>query len=207
MSPQEFEKDDDTNFHIDFIYACANCRCSNYTLDPMDWITTKLKAGRIIPALATTTAAIAGLQTLQLIQILTAAPLSAVKNASLNMAVPSLMVSEPGPPKKTKLRDGLEVSAWDVWTVSVAADSTLKQLIAALDSKFELEVKSIFKDGRAVYLQALEAVQPDSKDKGLRDAFKIAASQTEAEVVVAFADPSDSSKCLEGIPPVVVKLE
>jgi len=42
----------------------ANLRSHNYKLDPMDWITTKLKAGRIIPALATTTSCVAGLQTL-----------------------------------------------------------------------------------------------------------------------------------------------
>jgi hypothetical protein len=39
----------------------ANCRSLNYKLDEMDWLTVKIKAGRIIPALATTTAAIAGL--------------------------------------------------------------------------------------------------------------------------------------------------
>ncbi len=42
----------------------ANLRSINYKLDPMDWITTKLKAGRIVPALATTTSCVAGLQTL-----------------------------------------------------------------------------------------------------------------------------------------------
>lgn len=33
----------------------------NYGLDEMDWITVKLKAGRIVPALATTTAVVSGL--------------------------------------------------------------------------------------------------------------------------------------------------
>lgn len=61
LKVEEFEKDEDTNYHIDFIYAAANVRALNYTLTEMDWITVKLKAGRIVPALATTTAAIAGL--------------------------------------------------------------------------------------------------------------------------------------------------
>jgi hypothetical protein len=39
----------------------ASCRCFNYKLDCLDWVNVKLKAGRIIPALATTTASIAAL--------------------------------------------------------------------------------------------------------------------------------------------------
>ncbi len=61
LEVEEFEKDNDDNFHIDFIHAMANVRAANYKLDEMDWITVKIKAGRIVPALATTTAAIAAL--------------------------------------------------------------------------------------------------------------------------------------------------
>ena len=32
MVPAEFEKDDDTNHHIDFIAACANLRARNYKI-------------------------------------------------------------------------------------------------------------------------------------------------------------------------------
>jgi len=66
---EEFEKDDDSNFHIDFMYSMGNCRATNYKLEHMDFVTVKLKAGRIVPALATTTACVAGLQTLELIKI------------------------------------------------------------------------------------------------------------------------------------------
>jgi len=49
------------NGHIDFIHSLGNLRALNYGLDEMDWITVKLKAGRIVPALATTTAVVSGL--------------------------------------------------------------------------------------------------------------------------------------------------
>ena len=61
LKAEEFEKDEDSNFHIDFMCAMGNCRAEGYGLEPMDWIQDKLKAGRIVPAKATTTAAIAGL--------------------------------------------------------------------------------------------------------------------------------------------------
>jgi len=61
MRKEDFEKDVDSNYHIDYIYSMANCRAENYKLEEMDWLTCKIKAGRIVPALATTTASIAGL--------------------------------------------------------------------------------------------------------------------------------------------------
>ena len=96
-----------------------------YKLDPMDWITVKLKAGRIVPALATTTASISGLQTLELVKILKGCKLTEHRNIFLNLAVPTMQASEPGACTKTKLLEGLEVSLWDRWEVKNAAPLTL----------------------------------------------------------------------------------
>jgi len=98
LKVEEFEKDVDENFHVDFIHAMANIRAANYGLPEMDWLTVKIKAGRIVPALATTTAAIAGLQTIEMLKIVKNLPIEAHKNSFLNLAVPSLMMGEPGPP-------------------------------------------------------------------------------------------------------------
>lgn len=53
----------------------ANLRACNYKLDEMDWITVKLKAGRIMPALSTTTSCIAALQAIELVKYLCGCPL------------------------------------------------------------------------------------------------------------------------------------
>ena len=39
--PQDFEKDDDTNFHMDFIVACSNLRAFNYSIPPADKLKVK----------------------------------------------------------------------------------------------------------------------------------------------------------------------
>lgn len=56
----EFEKDDDTNFHIDFITAVANLRARNYKIEEASRHKVKMIAGKIIPAIATTTAMVVG---------------------------------------------------------------------------------------------------------------------------------------------------
>lgn len=55
-----FEKDDDSNFHIDFLAAVSNLRARNYKIQEEDRLKIKIIVGKIIPAMATTTAMIVG---------------------------------------------------------------------------------------------------------------------------------------------------
>lgn len=61
MSPLQFEKDDDSNGHIDFVTSASSLRAKMYSIEPADRLKTKRIAGKIIPAIATATAAVAGL--------------------------------------------------------------------------------------------------------------------------------------------------
>lgn len=70
VNPLTFEKDDDTNHHIDFITACANLRAYNYNIEPKDRLTTKGLAGKIIPAIATTTSIVSGLTALEMYKVI-----------------------------------------------------------------------------------------------------------------------------------------
>uniref|UniRef100_A0A8C3PI45 Ubiquitin-activating enzyme E1 n=1 Tax=Calidris pygmaea TaxID=425635 RepID=A0A8C3PI45_9CHAR len=67
MDPIYFEKDDD--IHVNFITAASNLRAENYGIPPADWMTSKRIAGRILPAIITTTAAVAGLACLEVYKL------------------------------------------------------------------------------------------------------------------------------------------
>ena len=69
-TPLQFEKDDDNNLHTDFIVACSNLRAANYKIQPADRHKSKLIAGKIIPAIATTTSLISGWAVLEAIKLI-----------------------------------------------------------------------------------------------------------------------------------------
>ena len=101
VKPEEFEKDEDSNGHIDLIYSMSNLRCRNYGLNECTWIEAKLKAGRIMAALSTTTSVVAALQTIEVIKYVVGS--EKWRNGFVNLAVPLVQISEPGEAPKHKI--------------------------------------------------------------------------------------------------------
>ena len=92
FKPADFEKDDDSNFHIDFITACSNLRARNYKITEADRNKTKMIAGKIIPAIATTTAMITGVVSNEIYKYTQGfTDVTKFKNSFCNLALPSLM--------------------------------------------------------------------------------------------------------------------
>ena len=67
--PMDFEKDDDTNFHVDMLWVLSELRSQNYRIASKDRLAVKGIAGKIIPAIATTTSIVSALVSLELYKI------------------------------------------------------------------------------------------------------------------------------------------
>lgn len=64
----KFEKDDSNNFHVKFIHLLSKLRCINYKIKECTEHETKGIAGKIIPAIATTTAMVSGLSVIEMVK-------------------------------------------------------------------------------------------------------------------------------------------
>ena len=126
LTPIVFEKDDDTNFHMQFIAGFANMRARNYAIGEVDKLQAKLIAGRIIPAIATTTALATGLVCLEMYKVFNDAPLEKYRDSFANLALPLFAMAEPKPPVTVEF-NGLKWSLWDRWVLE--GDLTVQQVL------------------------------------------------------------------------------
>ncbi|VDN99537.1 unnamed protein product [Rodentolepis nana] len=145
----EFEKDDDTNFHMDFITAASNLRAETYSIPPADRLRTKLIAGKIIPAIATTTSIVSGLVALELIKLAQGHKnLELYKNTFFNLSLPFFGSSEPIPPKSWQYYEKT-FTIWDRFEVS--GGKTLQQFLDHFKDEHKLLITMLSQDVSMLY--------------------------------------------------------
>ncbi|CAI0424166.1 unnamed protein product [Linum tenue] len=194
MAPIQFEKDDDTNYHMDLIAGLANMRARNYGIPEVDKLKAKFIAGRIIPAIATSTAMATGLVCLELYKVLdTQHKLEDYRNSFANLALPLFSIAEPVPPKVIKHQD-MSWTVWDRWILK--NNPTLKELLEWLKKK-GLNAYSI-SYGSCLLYNSMFLRHKDRMDKRMVDlAREVARAELPSyrchfDVVVACEDEEDN---------------
>jgi ubiquitin-activating enzyme E1 len=98
-----FERDDPKNWHIGFVSSIANIHTRNYLIPEVNNFKLKVIAGKIIKALATTTALIVGAVEIAIIKGMQKKILEQKRNAkNTKLALAFWLFSEPTPAIKAK---------------------------------------------------------------------------------------------------------
>jgi ubiquitin-activating enzyme E1 len=167
MSPikgEEFEKDDDSNGHMDFVAAAANLRAINYEIKTESKLEIKRIAGKIIPAIATTTAMICGFVALEMYKIHSIEPkkLEDFRSGYINLAIDMFGISEPG-----RCRD-FECTAnkqkYNLWTTwDIEGDVTCGEFIEQAKAKYGVTVDMLTIGSSIIYMSVMQGEKKQTR--------------------------------------------
>ena len=162
---QEFEKDDDSNWHVAWVNASSNLRAMNYGIPPVSFQETKGIAGRIIPAIATTTSVVSGLIVIEMMKYMLYDNPDKKNNETkdfkyiydkienhrstfVNLADTTLVYSEPMIAKQVKIA-GLNFNSWTKFKCS--DDLKLCEFKATYERLFKTTISMIVYDNAILY--------------------------------------------------------
>jgi ubiquitin-activating enzyme E1 len=200
---QEFEKDDDSNWHIDWVTAASNLRAGNYGIPQSDRAQTKGIAGRIIPAISTTTSAVSGLVLLEMVKYLCGFnKVDSYRSTFINLAEPVLVYSDPIEASQIDVA-GIKMNSWTKFEYN--KNSTLGEFKTYYEQMFKTNVSMIVVGSTMVYAEFLGA---ESLDKSMAQVMREVCDVPETEPVpsmVTFSVLSEEET--KDIPPITVTLK
>ena len=159
MSSQDFEKDDPTNWHVSWVTAASNLRAINYGIPPVSYQETKGIAGRIIPAIATTTSVVSGLIVLEMLKYMLAQEkmiehkIENYRSTFVNLADTTLVYGEPIKAGEIEIA-GIKFNNWTKFEMT--HDLTVQEFKEYYEKLFKTEISMIVYDNSIIYAEFME---------------------------------------------------
>jgi ubiquitin-activating enzyme E1 len=158
----DFEKDDDSLGHVQWLLISSNIRNFQYKIETADLPTTRQIAGNIIPAMITTTALVSGYQILEYIKLIkfhkkgikpNKTDIDLYKNRFVNLNINYIDGITPGQVSTTKL--GLiDFSLWDRLEVETNSIEKIMDYVCNLTGKkvdYLMYGNEVIYDGDTIY--------------------------------------------------------
>ncbi|XP_075015403.1 ubiquitin-like modifier-activating enzyme 7 isoform X2 [Calonectris borealis] len=209
MEPIHFEKDN--NIHVDFITAASNLRAENYGIPAADWLTSKRIAGRIVPAIITTTAAVAGLACLEVYKLVWGCrDRSCYRNSNLWLSDCLLLRVQPLPPP-TYRYGGREWSCWDRLEMrAVGADGqemTVQEVLDWLQRTHGWTVTMLLR-GRIVLYDREEGEETQTRQRAqkLSENLEDAGERRQRELELHYVCEGEDAEAEDARPPLLCSL-
>jgi len=164
LNEVEFEKDDDSNFHMAFVAAAANLRARNYRIAEQSTHEIRKIAGNIIPAIATTTALVTGLISLEFYKLLQGdrKGIEQYRNSYVNLALPLVTMSEPVACDETTIyKKGQQwtYSLWDRIEIRDGAQWTVQDLLKYFDAEWGCDLNMLSFGNAMLYAFYMDAIK------------------------------------------------
>lgn len=155
INPLTMEKDDDSNYHMMFINATSNLRALNYSIPNSTFYETKGIAGKIVPALSTTTSMVASLILIEMMKYVDnpLRPIADYSSSYINLASNLFVTSEPFPAQEKKLND-LRYTLWDRFESQ--GDIRLDHFIQYWNDKFQTTISTVLNGEKILFMDGIE---------------------------------------------------
>lgn len=145
----EISFDKDINEHYNWLYVACLVRAKCYDIDFPDILQMRKIAGKIIPAMATTTSIVAGLVSLEYVKYFQNKKLEDYRSYFVNLAQNQYLFSEPEACKKKKLGN-VEITLWDKFVEK--EDLTLGELMSKYSKLFGVEITMLVTEDEMLYV-------------------------------------------------------
>lgn len=189
---QEFEKDDDSNWHVAFVTASSNLRSLNYGIPPLSFDEAKGIAGKIVPAVATTTSIVSGLITMEIIKYCSLHDNSSwyedklielYKSWFVSLSTNILVSTEPISAPMLKYGE-TEINSWTKFELT--EDMTLNKFIELYEQQFKTSLSMVLHGTSIIYANFMPSTNGDELiSKILKEKYDLDVFSNATELVIA----------------------